>query len=131
VIDGAAWPVLGVLNYRWYEVAKYLLRPAFGNLVHPIFINLNTWNRLAEQQKQLMLSEGRKIEDMWYEEWIKLSDEEHRKLLESGAQVTPIGEAQRSKVNKALADTLFQLGMQYNPKDVGEIREFGKAKHLY
>jgi hypothetical protein len=28
-------------------------------------------------------------------------------------------------------DTLFQLGMQYNAKDVGELREFAKAKGLY
>lgn len=131
VVDGAAWPVLGVLNYRWYEVAKHLLRPTFGNLVHPIFMNLNAWNRLTDQQKQLMLGEGRKIEDMWLAEWTKLSDEEHGKLLERGAQVTNMGEAQRAKVNKAMADTLFQLGLQYNAKDVGELREFGKAKGLY
>ena len=30
VVDGAAWPVLGVLDYRWYEVSKYLLRPTFA-----------------------------------------------------------------------------------------------------
>jgi len=131
VVDGAAWPVLGVLDYRWYEVAKYLLRPTFGTVVYPIFMNLNAWNRLTDQQKQLMLSEGRKVEDMWFTEWVKLGDEETRQLLSRGAQITEMGQAQRAKANKALADTLFQLGLQYNAKDVGELREFGKAKGLY
>jgi len=131
VVDGAAFPLIGVLDYRWYEVAKYLLRPTFGNLAHSILINLNTWNRLTDQQKQLMLAEGRKIEDLWFTEWVRLGDEEHRELLARGSQVTQMGEAQRAKVNKALADTLFQLGSQYNAKDVGELREFGKSKGLY
>jgi len=131
VVDGAAVPLIGVLDQRWFEVAKYLLRPTFGNLAYSILINLNTWNRLTEQQRQLLLSEGRKIEDMWFTEWVRLGDEEHRELLARGSQVTQMGEAQRAKVNKALADTLIQLGLQYNAKDVGELREFGKAKGLY
>ena len=41
VVDGAAWPASGVLGMRWYEVAKYMLRPSFG-LSHYLFlINLN------------------------------------------------------------------------------------------
>jgi len=120
-----------VLDYRWYEVAKYLLRPTFGTVSYPIFMNLNAWNKLTDQQKQLMLAEGRKVEDMWFNEWVKLGEEETRQLLSRGAQITEMGAEQRTKANKALADTLFQLGLQYNAKDVGELREFGKAKGLY
>src|SRR5436190_767043 len=41
VVDGAGWPVLGVLDYRWYEVAKYIVRPTFGMLTYPIFMNMD------------------------------------------------------------------------------------------
>ena len=41
VVDGAAWPVIGPLGYRWYEVAKNIMRPSFGVVVHSVFVNLN------------------------------------------------------------------------------------------
>jgi TRAP-type transport system periplasmic protein len=131
VVDGAGWPVLGVLDYRWYEVAKYLVRPTFGMLTYPIFFNLGAWNRLTDQQKQILLDEGHKAEDSFFPEWTKLADEEAAKLTERGAQITQVGNEKKDGLNKALVDTLFQLGMQYNAKDVGELREFAKAKGLY
>lgn len=27
VVDGAAWPTVGAVNYRWFEVADYFVRP--------------------------------------------------------------------------------------------------------
>jgi TRAP-type C4-dicarboxylate transport system substrate-binding protein len=131
VVDGAGWPVLGVLDYRWYEVAKYIARPTFGMLTYPIFFNLNAWNKLTDPQRKILLDEGRKIEDLFYVEWTKLADEEAAKLMQNGAQITNIGGDRKDQLNKALVDTLFQLGMQYNPKDIGELREFAKTKGLY
>jgi hypothetical protein len=52
-------------------------------------------------------------------------------LTEHGAQITYVGTEKRDGVNKAVVDTLFQLGMQYNSKNVGELREFAEAKGLY
>jgi TRAP-type C4-dicarboxylate transport system substrate-binding protein len=131
VVDGAGWPVLGVLDYRWFEVAKFFVRPTFGMLTYPIFFNRDAWNRLSDPQKQILLEEGRKIEDAFYPEWTKLADDETAKLTERGAQITYVGSEKKDGLNKALVDTLFQLGMQYNPKDIGELREFAKAKGLY
>lgn len=34
-------------------------------------------------------------------------------------------------MNKALVDTLFEIGIRYNSKDISELREFAKAKGLY
>lgn len=131
VVDGAGWPVLGVLDYRWYEVAKFIGRPTFGMLTYPIFFNLNAWNKLTDQQKQILLDEGKKIEDAFFVEWTKLADEETAQLVKRGAQITNIGGDKKDQLNKALVDTLFELGMKTSPKDVGELREFAKAKGLY
>jgi TRAP-type C4-dicarboxylate transport system substrate-binding protein len=131
VVDGAGWPVLGVLDYRWYEVAKYMVRPTFGMLTYPIFFNLTAWNKLSDQQKKILLDEGRKAEDVFYPEWNRLAEEELGKLKQQGAQITEVTGERRDKMNKALVDTLFEIGMKSNPKDVGELREFAKSKGLY
>ncbi len=131
IVDGAGWPVLGVSDYRWDEVAKYIVRPTFGMLTYPIFFNLNAWEKLSAQQKEIFLAEGRKIEDVFFVEWNKLADEDSAKLKARGAQITYVGDAKKEQLNKALVDTLFEMGLQYNAKDIGELRDFAKAKGLY
>jgi TRAP-type C4-dicarboxylate transport system substrate-binding protein len=131
VVDGAGWPVIGMLDYRWYEVAKYITRPKFGMLTYPIFYNLNAWNKLTSQQKQVLLDEGRKAEDEFYVEWDKLADDEAAKLAQHGVQISEIGKGKQDGLQKALADTLFEIGLQRNPKDIGELRDFAKSKGLY
>jgi TRAP-type C4-dicarboxylate transport system substrate-binding protein len=86
---------------------------------------------LNDQQKQILLEEGRKVEGLFFPEWTKLADEEAAKLAERGVQITYVGSEKKDGLNKALVDTLFQLGIQYSSKDVGELREFAKAKGLY
>ena len=100
-------------------------------LAYPIFFNLTAWNKLTDQQKKILLEEGQKAEDDFFVEWIRLADEEAAKLKGRGAQITEVGADKKDKLNKALVDTLFELGMKSSPKDVGELREFAKAKGLY
>jgi TRAP-type mannitol/chloroaromatic compound transport system substrate-binding protein len=130
VVDGAAWPVIGALGYRWYEVAKYLLRPSFGVLAHPIFMNLDTWNKLSETQRKVFIDEGRKMEDSWFPDWQRLAGEEQQALLAKGAQITEMGPAKKEKLAAAWTDGLFEFTMPKNPKDIGELRDFAKAKGL-
>jgi TRAP-type C4-dicarboxylate transport system substrate-binding protein len=130
IVDGAAWPVLGALGYRWYEVAKYLLRPSFGTTVQPIFMNLAAYNRLTDAQKKLIAEESRKIEDFWYTEAPRLAGEEEKELIAKGAQVTDMGAAQKAKLASAWAQGVFDLAMPKLPKEIGELRDFSKSKGL-
>ncbi|MEO7403684.1 MAG: TRAP transporter substrate-binding protein DctP, partial [Burkholderiales bacterium] len=47
VVDGFAWPSYGVMDTRFYEAAKYILRPGFGYGTNPILVNLTTWNGMS------------------------------------------------------------------------------------
>ena len=53
VVDGACWPASGMLSMKHYEVAKYAVRPTFGNSNEPILMNLDRWNKLAKQEQQI------------------------------------------------------------------------------
>ncbi len=130
VIDGGAWPVVGLLGYRWYEVAKYLVRPAFGYVVQPIFMNLAAWNKLSEADKKMLLQEGRRIEDQWDKEAARLAAEEEKALLGKGMMITQMGDAQKAKLKQAWSDGLWDLTSQKAKKDIDELRAFAKRNGL-
>jgi TRAP-type C4-dicarboxylate transport system substrate-binding protein len=130
MVDGAAWPVLGVLNYRWNEVAKYALRPGMGINIQPILMNLVAWNKLSEADRQILLQEGRKSEDIYYKAARELWQEEEKGMIASGMSMTQMGEAQKAKLRSTWEDGLFELAAAKNPKDVEELRQFARSKGL-
>jgi TRAP-type C4-dicarboxylate transport system substrate-binding protein len=130
VVDGAAWPSIGVLDYKWNEVAKYLMRPLFGSSTYYLFINIRTWNGLSKSQQTVLVDEGQKIGDFWDPEWLRLSKLEEDKLVGMGSKVTEVNPALGSKLSAAFADGLWDLSAASDPNGTAELRAFAKAHGL-
>lgn len=130
VVDGAAWPVMGILPYRWHEVAKYLVRPAFGFSMYPIFMNLAAWKRLTDGEKKILLEEGVKLDDHGYKEFGRVAAEEEKALLANGMRITYLGDVQKAKLKQAWSNGLWEAAAQKAKKDIDELRAFAKAKGL-
>jgi TRAP-type C4-dicarboxylate transport system substrate-binding protein len=130
VVDGAAWPMIGVLDYRWNEVAKYLLRPGYGVNYEPIFMNLAAWNKLSSADQKIITDVARKIEDVWFKESVNLWDREEKTLIAMGMQVTRMGPEQQAKMSAALSEGLWELSAAKNPKDIADLRQFVRSKGL-
>ena len=130
VVDGAAWPASGVLGMRWYEVAKYMLRPSFG-LSHYLFLmNLNAWNRLTDAERNALLAEGRKVEEIWFKEYDRMVDEEEAGLIQRGMQITEMGAAQKRTVQAAWAASQWELAEKKSGQEAKELRELLKRQNL-
>jgi TRAP-type transport system periplasmic protein len=128
IIDGAAWPVIGVRAARWNEVAKYMLRPSFGTVSYPILMNLSAWRRLTDAQRKILTDEGQKIEDFWHNEWNRLAKDEEDALVAAGSRLTEMGPEQKSKLLASWAEGSWDVAKTRNPKEVAEFREWAKTK---
>ena len=62
VVEGAAWPVLGAVNFKWYEVTKYMTRPRFGSSPYIVFMNTDRFKKLPQADRELLLKIGRDLE---------------------------------------------------------------------
>jgi TRAP-type C4-dicarboxylate transport system substrate-binding protein len=128
VVDGAAWPAIGILDYKWNEVAKYLMRPRFGSSPYFLFVNLNAWNGLTDKQRATLIDEGKKIQDFWDPEWLSLTQKEEDTLLAQGSKLTELGVEQKAKLSAVFAQSLWDLAIKNNPKDIADLHEFA-GKH--
>jgi TRAP-type C4-dicarboxylate transport system substrate-binding protein len=130
IVDGAAWPMIGALDYRWYEVAKYVARPGYGINYEPIFMNLAAWNKLPETDRQILLRVARKVEDSWERESKALWEKEEKALIAKGMIVTEVGAAQKIKMQASLSEGLWELAASKNRKEVEDLRNFARSKGL-
>ena len=100
VIDGAASPVVSLLGSKWYEVAKYVAQPSFGYTHQLMLMNLNTWKGLSAADQKILLDEGRRMEDVWYQKYNEMAENEIKELLAKGLRIeitatAVLGEAPR------------------------------------
>jgi TRAP-type mannitol/chloroaromatic compound transport system substrate-binding protein len=130
VVDGAAWPSIGVLDYKWNEVAKFLLRPLYGSSTYYLFVNLKAWNSLSKSQQTILMNEGKKMGAFWDPEWLRLTKAEQDRLVAGGSRVTEPRPELRGKLSAAWASGLWALAEEKDSKSTGELREFVKAKGL-
>lgn len=96
VVDGAAWPVFGAMEARWYEVSEYMTRPTFGVTNQILFMNQDAWDALSEDEQNIIMEvaqelevSGRKVfEDLWAQEDAAMQ-KAGLKITEFGPEVAP------------------------------------------
>lgn len=130
VIDGFAFTSNGVLTTRFYEVSKYIVRPAFGFGTLPILANLAAWNRMPEADRKIMQEEGAKASAKWMGDITKLIVDEERALVAKGLQVVQMNAAAQAKLKTAWSEGLWEIAGQKAKKEVEELRAFAKSKGL-
>jgi TRAP-type C4-dicarboxylate transport system substrate-binding protein len=122
--------VTGALSFRWNEVAKYLLRPAFGVETAPILMNLNSWNKLSEADRAIIQQEGRKVENLFYKEIVRMWHDEETELFSKGVSVTMMGEVQKSKLQDAWSTGIWELAAAKQPAEVEAVHQFARAHKI-
>ncbi|KPQ05100.1 MAG: TRAP-type C4-dicarboxylate transport system, periplasmic component [Rhodobacteraceae bacterium HLUCCA12] len=130
VVDGASWPIIGMLDYSWYEVAPYLLRPAFGVNYEPIFMNLDRWNSLSEEDQEVILEVARDVEDAWYDDAVGIWEAEEAELIERGAEITEMGDEQQAQLREAWSEALWAMAEEQNAEATQELRDFAREAGL-
>jgi hypothetical protein len=70
-------------------------------------MNLNAWNRLSEEDRNIVRQEARKVEDAFFKEVVRMWGEEEKALLAKGMTVTQMGDAQKAKLAAAWSDGIW------------------------
>jgi TRAP-type C4-dicarboxylate transport system substrate-binding protein len=132
VIEGAFWPVIGAVDFKWYEVAPVMMRPTFGSSVHFILINLNKWNGLTQAQKNVLATEGEKQELAGQRALEDRLNKEIEDLKKLGTKETTIDAALAKKFYKLFNEAFWQSAEE--SKATGEqakaFHAFARSKGL-
>lgn len=123
VVDGAAWPVLGTVDYKSYEVAKYIMKPRFGLSPLQINMNLKKFNSLSEANRKLLLDQARKLEQEVPAVFDKAMDTEIAKLKDHGVKETQLDPELFKKVNKGFLKGVWSLAINFNKKTKKRVEE--------
>jgi len=97
VVDGATWPALGALDYKWYEVAKYQVRPCFGEAIYQVLVNLDSWSRLPKDLQDLLTKTAIEVEEEGRAALIASLEGEEKELQKRGMELLPLSSKEAEK----------------------------------
>jgi len=130
LIDGTAWPIIGAMDYRWNEVAKYLLRPGFGVNYEPLFMNLDAWEALSKEDQELMQRVARRVEAAWTENALAVWKAEEKAMLDQGSEISEMGPEQQAKLQAAWSEGLVKQSARANAKLTEELVDFARSNGM-
>lgn len=114
VIDGAAWPVIGAVNFKFYEVSKYMMRPRFGQSPYSVAMNMDTFKKLSKADQDLVLKIGRSIEGSAPKDFDEASEAEIKKLKELGMKETELDPKLFAEINQGFLKGVWDLAINFN-----------------
>ncbi len=109
VIDGAPWTKVGMLDFKFNEVANYIVTPGFGYVSTMILMNLNKYNALTAEQKGWLNEAGRKAELESVTFFNALIEKETAELKALGMKETKLHPDDAAMIEKYWNDGLWEI----------------------
>lgn len=128
VVDGAAWPIFGPRQFKWYETAPYMMHPTFGVVTHQIFMNKAKWDALPAETQKIFLDAGAELEKTTYAEFSARADSELAAMQEAGATFTELGDAQKASLNDIWRNGVWELAKSLTGPQVDDLRAMLRDK---
>ena len=120
VLDGAAWTLVGVKDFKWQEVASYIVRPVFGSITMMMSMNLKKYNSLTPEQRKWIDEAGKQAEldsDAFFKNLIA---EELKYLQSAGMKITNMNPDDAKNVEKYWNEGLWKMAQQTSGADVAK-----------
>lgn len=119
VVDGYGWPISGIFDMGWQEKTKFRIDPGFYSVEVSILVNLNSWKKLTDAQRAVLVKAAEWVEGI-NAEYAKENEEEAKKQAAAGIKVIKFegkdAEAYRSKANEAAWEGLIKQSPEHAPK---------------
>ena len=130
VIDAAPWGAAGLVAFKLYEVADYVLQPDFGSLSNWMYMNLDKWNSLDDDIQAAIDRAAAETELYALSEISRIAADELITLQEKGMKITNMNDNEAANISAWMSDAMWGLAMETDPEIAASIREKAVAVGL-
>ena len=130
VVDGLIWTGVGILNFKFHEVAPHLIDPVFGSVSYLLMMNLDRWNSLRPGEQTLLLEAGLELERSTVTTFNRMLVDETSAMEAVGATRGNYVDLNEAQLNRLFADKAMELAVQYSGEDGTVFRDIVRYKGL-
>lgn len=130
VVNGGAFPAMGASKNKLCEVTPYMVRPTFGVSSYLIVMNLDSFNRLDQAQQDLLLEQGRLVEEASIEIFADLMEKETELMIACGGKLDEQGDEWGAAAHQAFADQYWNMAIEVSGEDAENFRALAREHNL-
>ncbi|OGP53527.1 MAG: hypothetical protein A2Y65_11940 [Deltaproteobacteria bacterium RBG_13_52_11] len=123
VVDGYCWPAMGIRDWGWQKLTKYMVNPGFYRVPNPLLVNLKTWNKLPQKLRDLMTEAAVEAEKKATATFATLAQEDLPALEKEGLKVIELSPQEAAKFIKAAYDPAWEEITKKNPQVGAELKK--------
>ena len=129
VVDGYCWPSVGIRDWGWDKVTKFVVDPGFYNVPNPVLINLKTWNSLPKKLQDILDEAAVEGEKKAVAHFADLLKKERPILQKQGIEVIELSTAEKENFLKVAYDEGWKEILGKSPQTGAKLKEiFTKKK---
>ena len=128
VVDGYAWPLVGIFDLGWADKTKFRVDPGFYAIELGVVFNLASWNKLNAQQKAFLTKQAEWLEAQNVEMGKVDGPADAKKQADAGIQVIKLDDAQSKIFLKAAYDGGWEQIVKASPTKGPQLRALMEPK---
>jgi TRAP-type transport system periplasmic protein len=128
VVDGYAWPLIGIFDFNWQEMTKYRVEPGFYAVELGVIFNADTWKKLTPQQRALFEKERVWLEHLAVEAIKKDIPNEIKRQQAAGIQIIKLDDVRAKAMLKTAYSAAWDEIVALSPKDGAKLRTMMEPK---
>ncbi len=123
VVDGYCFVTVGVREWGWHKMTKYIVDVPFYRGANPLLMNLATWNKLPKKLQDIVTEATIEAEKKAVAKFEQLRKEERPLLLKEGIQVIELPPAEKEKFLRVAYDEGWKDVIQKSPQLGPELKK--------
>lgn len=123
VVDGYCWPSVGIMDWGWQKLTKFVVEPGFYQVPNPLLVNLKVWQRLPENLRKLVTEAAVEAEKEAVKHFQELEKAERPKLLKEGIQVIELPSGEKEKFLRIAYDAAWSEILEKCPQHGPELKK--------
>jgi TRAP-type C4-dicarboxylate transport system substrate-binding protein len=122
VVDGYGWPILGVFDLGWEQVTRFRLDPGFYNVDVNVLVNLESWRRLSDRQRQILETAALWLEGLDAEN-VAIIEAERQRQGQANIQAVALPEADARRFLERANEVAWQSVIRQSPETGARLRQ--------
>ena len=130
VIDGTVVITFGIIDLKWHEVNKFIIRPAFGYANVCFLMNLEKFKGLTAQEREALEKACQKTELDAMKFFQDKTAAEEKKLQELGLKIEQMRPEDAQKAESIFNQTVWSLAEKKSGDSITKLRDLALSKGL-
>ena len=123
MVKGYGWPSLGISDFGWDEVTKFVIEPAFYQVDVIALFNINAWNKLPKDLQEIVNASMQEVEREAFEHFGKLISQDREKIKKKGVQEIKLSGEEGERYLQTAYEGAWKEVLKKDPQGGAQLRD--------